>query len=288
MFAEGKRVNSLIGIERPARLKLDRLDAASVLRDLAALPGNRLESLAGDRAGQYSIRINDRWRVYFEWLDGSPGPSNVEIVDYHQEDTTVAIIAIHPGEHLAEELKELGMSAAELGRKLDVPTNRITAILNGQRSVTGDTALRLAHFFGTTAEFWLNLQTIYDLRKAQEKLGSSWPGLVAENRAVCGMKVMRGMKKLLAGRGGRGGLDGSFHFLHVTFLVTFLVEVVAGAVVFCALGAFGAAKMATAESKVMLISFFIFVSPRLWRIVVLPAHNPTLPGIALPRHHVDG
>ena len=68
----------------------------------------------------------------------------------------MAIIPIHPGEHLAEELKELGMSAAELARQLDVPTNRITEILNGQRAITGDTASRLAHFFGTTAEFWLN------------------------------------------------------------------------------------------------------------------------------------
>ena len=85
----------------------------------------------------------------------------------------MAVILIHPGEHLAEELNELGMSAAELGRKLDVPTNRVTAILNGQRSVTGDTALRLAHFFGTSAEFWLNLQSIYDLRVAQEKVGNS-------------------------------------------------------------------------------------------------------------------
>ena len=62
----------------------------------------------------------------------------------------MAVIAIHPGEHLGEELRELGMSAAELARKLDVPTNRITGILNGQRAITGDTALRLAHFFGTS------------------------------------------------------------------------------------------------------------------------------------------
>lgn len=81
--------------------------------------------------------------------------------------------AIHPGEHLAEELKELGMSAAELARRLDVPTNRITSILSGQRSITGDTALRLAHFFGTSAEFWLNLQSLYELRIAQKKVGRS-------------------------------------------------------------------------------------------------------------------
>ena len=83
----------------------------------------------------------------------------------------MAITAIHPGEHLAEELKELGMSAAALARQLDVPTNRITGILNGQRAITGDTALRLAHFFGTSAEFWLNLQSIYELRVAQKKMG---------------------------------------------------------------------------------------------------------------------
>jgi antitoxin HigA-1 len=67
----------------------------------------------------------------------------------------MALTAIHPGEHLAEELKELDMSAAELARKLAVPTDRITGILNGRRAITGDTALRRAHFFGTSAEFWL-------------------------------------------------------------------------------------------------------------------------------------
>jgi antitoxin HigA-1 len=79
--------------------------------------------------------------------------------------------AIHPGEHLAQELRRLSISAAELARRLNVPTNRITAILNGQRTVTGDTALRLAHFFGTTPEFWLNLQNMYELRLAEAKNG---------------------------------------------------------------------------------------------------------------------
>ncbi len=81
--------------------------------------------------------------------------------------------AIHPGEHLAEELREMGMSAAELSRQLQVPTNRVTQILNGRRSITGDTALRLAHFFGTSAEFWLNLQSLYEIRLAQQKSGSA-------------------------------------------------------------------------------------------------------------------
>ena len=82
-LAAGKRVKAFFGIERAARLKLDRLDAAVVLRDVAALPGNRFEALRGDRKGQYSIRINDQWRICFEWPEGTPGPSNVEIVDYH-------------------------------------------------------------------------------------------------------------------------------------------------------------------------------------------------------------
>ena len=96
-------------------------------------------------------------------------------------------IAIHPGEHLAEELSELAMSAAELARKMGVPTNRVTQILNGTRAVTGDTALRLGHFFGTSAQFWLNLQSLYDLRVAQEKAGKSiesLPTLKGQKRRI--------------------------------------------------------------------------------------------------------
>lgn len=82
-FAAGKRVKAFSGFQHQAELRLDRLDAALVLKDLAALPGNRFEALKGDRKGQYSIRINDQWRICFEWPEGSPGPVNVEIVDYH-------------------------------------------------------------------------------------------------------------------------------------------------------------------------------------------------------------
>jgi antitoxin HigA-1 len=79
--------------------------------------------------------------------------------------------AIHPGEHLAEELRELGISAAELSREIEVPVNRVTSIINGQQGITGDTALRLGHWFGTSAEFWLNLQKLYELRLAQREAG---------------------------------------------------------------------------------------------------------------------
>ena len=81
-FAEGKRVKAFGGITQKAEMRLDELDAATSLLDLD-LPGNRLEALKGDRKGQYSVRINDQWRICFEWLKDAQGPSNVEIVDYH-------------------------------------------------------------------------------------------------------------------------------------------------------------------------------------------------------------
>lgn len=82
-FADGKYVKAFSGFSRQAELKLDQLEAATSLKDLAVLPGNRFERLKGDRKGQYSIRINDQWRICFEWPDRSRGPVNAEIVDYH-------------------------------------------------------------------------------------------------------------------------------------------------------------------------------------------------------------
>jgi addiction module HigA family antidote len=95
----------------------------------------------------------------------------------------MALAAIHPGEHLAEELEALDMSAAELARKLGVPTNRVTQILNGTRAITGDTALRLAHFFGTSAQFWLNLQSLYELRRAHKRAGKAIKALPTLKRS---------------------------------------------------------------------------------------------------------
>ena len=82
-FAKGDRVKEFSGFSRQAERRLDRLEAAVSLKDLAAIPGNHFEALYGARRGQYSIRVNDQWRICFEWPEGSPGPVNVEIVDYH-------------------------------------------------------------------------------------------------------------------------------------------------------------------------------------------------------------
>jgi addiction module HigA family antidote len=84
----------------------------------------------------------------------------------------MARLPIHPGEHLKEALDELNMSAAELARQLRIPTNRITGILNEERAVTADTALRLGHWFGMSADFWLNLQKLYELRLAENAVGA--------------------------------------------------------------------------------------------------------------------
>jgi addiction module HigA family antidote len=85
----------------------------------------------------------------------------------------MGIAAIHPGEHLAAELEELSLTASELARQLSVPPNRIMSILKGQRAITGDTALRLGHYFGTSPQFWLNLQSLYELRISEQKAGKA-------------------------------------------------------------------------------------------------------------------
>src|SRR5258708_34389196 len=85
--------------------------------------------------------------------------------------TAMARPAIHPGEILADELNELEITPTELSRQLSVPPNRISQIIQGKRAITGDTALRLGHWFQTSAQFWLNLQSSYDLRSSTHHTG---------------------------------------------------------------------------------------------------------------------
>ena len=83
---------------------------------------------------------------------------------------------IHPGETLREDLDALGMGAAELARRIEVPVNHVGELLDGQRAITGETALRLGRFFGTTGEFWLDLQKFYELRRAEQARRGDRPG----------------------------------------------------------------------------------------------------------------
>lgn len=167
----GRSPRRFRAIARVAERKLAQLDAARTLDFLRAPPGNRLEALKGDRAGQHSIRINDQWRVCFEW--SAAGPLDVEIVDYHQVRSMNRTAArpvnrlrpVHPGEVLREDyLVPLGLSVNALATALGVPATRIHEIVNERRGVTADTATRLAKHFGGDAASWLALQASHDLK----------------------------------------------------------------------------------------------------------------------------
>ena len=99
--------------------------------------------------------------------------------------------AIHPGEILADELEELSVTPTELARQLRVPANRITQIIQGKRSITGDTALRLGHWFGTSAQLWLNLQTSYDVRIAAQARGAEIARLPTRRTAAGVIRTRR-------------------------------------------------------------------------------------------------
>ena len=154
---------------RQAYRKLGVLHAANDLRVLSELPGNRLEKLRGDRAGQYSIRINDRFRIFFLWNDGNE--FEVEILVSHSERTVAKRLKpVHPGEILREEfMKPLGLSMNKLAMDLRVPVTRIGEIVHERRGITAATAVRLDRYFKNTPEFWMNLQTWYDLEVAKDE-----------------------------------------------------------------------------------------------------------------------
>jgi addiction module HigA family antidote len=157
---------------RPAKRKLEAINAASRLEDLKVPRANRLEKLKGDLKDFYSIRINDQWRVIFKWVDGEA--RDVRIVDYHWQETTMAknsFAPVTPGEILKEEfLAEYGLSQNQLAKAIGISPNRIAEIVNNRRRITADTALRLGLYFGNSPEFWLNLQSHYDLKMARRNL----------------------------------------------------------------------------------------------------------------------
>lgn len=178
---EGKFVKKFSGIAKQALDRLVRLNAAKSLGDLGALRGNRLEALKGDRQGEYSIRVNDQYRICFGWEH--PHSVEVELTDYHQhrrgtagvpqpKDNEMAtkkkkkgsILPSHPGLMLKEELDERGLSVHALAMALHVPATRMHAITHGKRSISADTSARLGRYFGMSADFWLNVQTQYDMR----------------------------------------------------------------------------------------------------------------------------
>ena len=136
-------------IHNVSRRKLRMIAAAKEVKDLRIPPGNNLEQLVGNLAGFWSIRIIDQWRIVF---------------------TFEKLPNIHPGEILKEEfLVPMNISAYRLAKEINIPQTRISEIIHGNRSITADTAIRFSRFFGTTAEFWLNLQNLYDLEEEENK-----------------------------------------------------------------------------------------------------------------------
>jgi addiction module HigA family antidote len=130
---------------------------------------------------RFLVIVEGQWRICFIWTE--EGPADVEIVDYHTAVPTPNRVTTHPGEMLSEEfLKPLGMSVHALAMALRVPATRIGAIVKGERSVTADTALRLARFFGTSPEFWINLQAMHDLTKARLESGRRSSGMFGRGR----------------------------------------------------------------------------------------------------------
>jgi addiction module HigA family antidote len=138
------------------------LDAAQVVTDLLIPPINHLEALSGDREGQYSIRINDQCRICFPFMKDRPRMPK-------SPNTTAKFPPVHPGEILRETLDDLGLSMNQLAQAIHVPANRVSAIVAGKRSITGETALRLARYFATTPAYWMNLQALFDLESARDE-----------------------------------------------------------------------------------------------------------------------
>lgn len=154
-------------IQAVARRKLRMLNNAHRLDDLRIPPANRLEALKGKRKGQYSIRVNDQWRICFVWADGNA--NEVEIVDYHWDKLMKTLPSIHPGEVLLEEfLMPLDISQNRLARAMGVPPRRINEIVHGKRAISADTAIRLSRAPGTSEQFWMGLQADYDLEEARK------------------------------------------------------------------------------------------------------------------------
>jgi antitoxin HigA-1 len=170
-------------IKAVALRKLDIINAVPILTDLRVPPGNHLEALKGNRQGQHSIRINDRYRICFVWKDDGAhevrncglsrrlkalgGASSMPLIK-PATGWKFSAVTTHPGTVLLEEfLEPLGISQNKLAMDIHVPATRIGEIVHGDRAVTTDTALRLARYFETSAEFWLNLQSNYDLSKAR-------------------------------------------------------------------------------------------------------------------------
>ncbi|MFZ3137673.1 MAG: HigA family addiction module antitoxin [Thermodesulfovibrionales bacterium] len=152
-----------------ARRKLRMIAAAVTLETLRVPPNNRLEALKGDRKGQWSIRINDQWRICFEWQNESA--YNVEITIIIKRSAKMRHLKnIHPGEVLQEEfLVPMGISVYRIAKETGLSPTRLGQIIRGNRGITVETAIKIGRFLNTGPEFWMNLQSLYDIEEAKRR-----------------------------------------------------------------------------------------------------------------------
>ncbi len=163
-----KQTRKLLPAEltKKAQIKLAVLGAATSLNDLMELRGNRFEALKGDRKGQFSIRINDQYRICFEWRDNNA--YNVEYGLSLKENNMSHITPIHPGMVLQDELEEIGVSQSNLARHIGVLPKTINEICNGKRGISAPMAWKLSKAVGASPQFWLNLQNNWELSQINE------------------------------------------------------------------------------------------------------------------------
>ena len=156
-------------VQRISQRKLKQLNGAATLDFLRIPPGNRLEQLSGNRSGQWSIRIIDQWRIFFRWEDGNSHDVEITVTIKGEFNLNKRDLPpVHPGEILMEDfLKPMGISRYRLAKSIGVPQRRIDEICAGKRAMTADSALRLARFFGTDAQSWMNLQAEFELEMAE-------------------------------------------------------------------------------------------------------------------------
>jgi antitoxin HigA-1 len=173
-FSQGEFVAAFQGFEQQRERRLAILNAAPSLDSLRTLPSNRLEALKGDRAGSSPFALTSSGASASNGLVGSQDQATLRslvIIDERRRLLFKRIV--HPGAILQDELDELGITPTEFARQINVAPNRVSQIISGKRAITGDTALRFGHWFGIDPQFWLNLQTQYDLAVAERQIGDS-------------------------------------------------------------------------------------------------------------------
>ena len=172
LFDQGRR-RGFRGLDYDrALMLLDALDAAAALTPLRALQAARLHALKGPGRGQWAMTVNARWRITFRFRDGARTMSRSRTTTRADEPkTAMTRIRTHPGHTPRAELAERGMSANQLALAIRVPANRITAILRGDRAITAETAVRLGRHLGTGAQFWMNLQSQFDISVVEATQG---------------------------------------------------------------------------------------------------------------------